>query len=285
MTKHIAMIIAIYLPIAGLSQCDEDLFGFWKADDGKFIKFIKYDSAGGKSSESVIGDKDQHYLGYHYSEGRNVKLISYKAQLGKDSVTNNETRIVFEFAVLQVNKQMMTIIPVSEEMKKLFGADQVVLFNDFYISFDNFVLDSLYYTRARLSYTIQIDKVGNMILEEQIAPRRSKIITYSAKLDEAQFHKLEELVFRSQILSMSACDLRSFSCSDCYPTRIQVYHNDRFFYDYYNGMVQKSVFPLISYLINLIDETKWKQIRQRDKQKQTSRTTTFALPSRNLKIK
>lgn len=243
-----------------IAQCYDDFFAFWKTDDGKFIKLIKYDCQRNIRGETAIGDKHVTFPGVHVYEQRIFKIVNYEYQ--HDSTTNENKTIKrsFEFKVLAVDKQSMTIRPVSEEMKSLFGSKDVLLFNEDFVPYDRLVLDSLYFASFNFLNVLQISKAGEMKLEKKVPDRRNKKRDYSATLGEKQFEELRKLVIRSQITSMSNCELTG-SCSDCRPFKLKIFYDGKYTY-YHRGMFQDSVIPLYRFLNKTIVETKWKKIKK-----------------------
>ncbi len=259
-TLQNSIIVFLFLPFMVKSQCYEDFFGFWKTNDGKFIKLIAPDPERKINGETAIGDRDQNFRGTHFYEDKILKILSHEYLYNDETKKNQTVQRSFYFKVLRVDKQIMKIRPISDEMKKMFGQNDITLFNEYFTPFESFELDSLYYTRLHFPYEIQIDKNGNMNLEDYLSYNEKKKKRYSGKLDENQFIELKNLVFKSQITSMSSCELKK-SCSDCYPTSLKIFHNNKVT-DYWAGMIHGSAVPLVQKLNEIILKTKWKKIKK-----------------------
>ena len=255
------MLILLCLSFEGKTQCYQDFFGYWKTNNGKFIKLIEPDPDRNIMGKTVIGDKNNNFKGVHFYEDKTFKILNYEYYYDEKTKKSNSIKRSFDFKILNVNKQMMRIRPASEDMKKLFGQNDINLFNEYYTPFDNFELDSLFYTRLHLPYEIQIDRNGAMKMEEDLSYKNNKKRYYSGELNLNQFEELKGLIIKSQITSMSVCELND-DCSDCYPLRLKIYHNNKFSY-YRVGIIHDSAVPLIRYLKKIILETKWKKVKRK----------------------
>ncbi|KPM30492.1 Hypothetical protein I595_3313 [Croceitalea dokdonensis DOKDO 023] len=257
----ILMLILLCFSLEGKTQCYKDFFGYWKTDSGKFIKLIEHDSDRNIKGETVIGDKNNHFKGVHFYEDKIFKIQNHEYHYDEKAKKNNSTKRAFNFKVLTVNKQMMRIRPISKDMKKLFGLNDINLWNEYYIPFGNFELDSIFYRRSHLPYEIQIDRNGMMKMAEDLSYKNNKKRYYSGELSFNQLDELKRLIIKSQITSMSVCELENY-CSDCYPLRLKIFHNSKLSY-YKVGMMHDNAAPLIRYLKKIILETKWKKVKRK----------------------
>ncbi|NUO01807.1 MAG: hypothetical protein HUU01_14470 [Saprospiraceae bacterium] len=256
-----SIIIFLFLPFLVKSQCYDDYFGFWKTNDGKFIKLIEPDPDRKIKGETAVGDRNQCFKGAYFYEDKMIKILSYESLYDEDTKENQFINRSFYFKVISVDKQIMKIRPISDEMKKMFGQNDITLFNEYFTPFERFELDSLYYTRLHFPYAIQIDKNGNMHLEDYRSYKVKKKKYFSGKLDKNQFIELKNLIYRSQITSMSNCEINK-SCSDCHPTILKIFHNNKLTY-YRAGMIHASAVSLVWKLDEIISNTKWKKIKKR----------------------
>lgn len=152
---------------------------------------------------------------------------------------------------------------MSEEMKNLFGEEDVTLFNDFYINYDDFTLDSLRYMKYNSPYTIRIDRTGKVMMKrhDPYDWNWRKNLYYEGQISAAQFEELEKLVFKSRITSVSNCHCRRNPYS-CLPLRVEFSHNDGL--NHYNlSSVPRRAVWLLNYLNKIIYDTKWKRLRKK----------------------
>jgi hypothetical protein len=265
-----AVFVLLFLPQLIKSQCYEDFFGFWKSDGGKYIKLIKSDPVRETKRIVEIGDEANIYSGYEFYENRLLTILNYGSEYNKETNKNERIKRSFVFRVITVNKQLMIIRPVSEEMKSLFGQGDVTLFNENFMSIDRFFLDSIHIGLPFLPQ-LKIARNGEMKLVERDYKRRSKTIvtkSYSAILNENQLIELNRLILKSQIATMSICELRN-QCSDCFGHSIKIFHNDKSVY-YSVGQIHDSVVPLIRYLRTIISETEWVNMKQRRRKRKAA---------------
>ncbi|MBK8564362.1 MAG: hypothetical protein IPN76_13750 [Saprospiraceae bacterium] len=256
---RVSVLMIFFANNACAQNCLVDLYGNWKSKNGNFINLMGdvYDYP--RIKESSIGNDSLSLIG-HFSYSKFVLRIdvdvAYDKQIGKFISFEK----VFEFSVIDVDFQILKLKPISIDAKKMFGEHVVIFFNENFVDFESFHLDSLRYTYLHAPFVLEINQKGEM--KKEIDFYKSNYWRwYSRKLSEQEQMDLRKMIFHSQIITMSKCGLLWRTCADCRPARILIINNEHTT-NYYGDGIDENITPLLIYLNNLVVKSKWKRIKK-----------------------
>lgn len=249
------VVLLCFLPHSAIAQCYYDYYGFWETNDGKFIKIIEPQPERGVKGETAIGDRNEYIKAYHFIEKKIIRLESSNYTSKRKA---SPDRRVFTYRVLDVNPQSIEILPISDDMRRMFGEDRLTLFNRDFIPIEEVEIDSIFYENNILAYKLEIAKGGEIKMR-----RYSYRQEYQGKLDDFQLTRLRNLILQSHILLKSKC-LRNIFCYDCMLKRLKIYHNGNIS-SFGNSMFYKRLNPFVNYMHEIYTEIKWKRVKNRNK--------------------
>lgn len=247
------------------AQCDKDIFGFWKTTKGSYLKIEKINTGNRTTRQAEIGTKKVKYPSIrfyksHYYEMEVNRELDFQTDTLKRKVDKK-----FEFDILEVDKQLMKIKPISDDMKFIFGNRTVYLFNESFVTMDNFVWDSLHYYRSPSVYKIKVFSDGLLSLQMTSSRHRKKKRDFQGQLDSNQLARLRLLILNSKITSLTLCELENYknqACSCGYRENISLFYQEKLF-QYRGSCRLPEAENLSKYLGNLIFETKWKRVKKK----------------------
>lgn len=241
-------------------HCLEDFYGNWQSKNGNFIKFRGDVYNYPRINESSIGNDSLSLTGtFSYSKLvlRIDVNVAYDKQIDKLILFKK----VLEFSVIDVDFQTLKLKPISIDAKHLFGEHEIYFFNENFVTFESFHLDSLRYTYLHAPFELEINQKGEMKKKKLISYKSNYWRWYSRKLSEQEQIDLRKMIFHSQIITMSKCGLLGRSCADCRPARILIINNGHTT-NYYGDGDDGNIEPLLIYLNNLVVKSKWKRIKK-----------------------
>lgn len=247
-------LITVFPPLLK-SQCHDDYFGFWKDQKGRYIELKKGD-------RDRIGNNEVECFGF-WNYKKDTVFINhcrYEQSNTDSSLKSTEASIVFK--VLEVDKQTILIRPLSDDMKYLFGQSDIRLFNEHYIYWDEFKLDSIYFSRLAYQYNIWILGNGKMLLTTNYTKGMIQKKYYTSMLNESELNQLKKLIFHSGILTNSSCVSKIESWSHSYPFSLNIFNNGQSTI-YRTHHPHKNDYPLVQFIYETIEESKWKRINKK----------------------
>lgn len=254
------ILFLVILPTIGKSYCYEDIYGNWKSLHGEFLELVRYDQENEIRGKTAIGNNSIQYSGaLFFEENAFILSCNFNKKNDLDSQELNKTR-TFKFRVVSLDKQKLIIKPYSDDLIKLFGKENLIFYNDNYITLEKFELENLYYTRLHIGFNIKITK-DSAFLERYNFNNSKKNKYYKSKITKDQFSELKQLIFRSNIMTMSSCKMQDYS-SDTYSVTLKIKANNLYF-KYRRGVIHDSVYPLLNKLSELEKNLKWKRIKRK----------------------
>lgn len=245
------------------APCYKDFFGYWKSLDGRYIILFENNPPSDIGVRLAVGNKYKHYEASYFElmniERNAVSLWSYRFSSLIEGNGSRSKPLIFRFQVLQVDKQSMLIRPLSEDMTNLFGKENVRLFNEQFINYDQVDLDYLSFDYFNIPHVINL-KTGQVAKEIRKSSRRQKNKSklFTSGLDSMAVKKLKHLVMESNILFMPTCEIDAKNCSDCWPFYYRIGYNRRAVI-YESEIFHEEVKPLFRYTGHLMARVKWKR--------------------------
>jgi hypothetical protein len=243
------------------AQCILDFYGSWQSKNGVFIKLNGNNYEIHSPKEHSIGN-DSISMNGLFSYSKFVLSIVAFSAYNKNTNKVESIQRDLEFSVLDVDFQLMRLKPISMDAKQLFGENEVLFFNENFVSFESFRLDSLRYSYLHAPFELEINMDGEMRKRKVISYKSNYWRWYAGKLSLQEQLELKEIIFKSQILTTSKCGWINRSCSDCIPPRLLIAYNGNIIRCYEND---KNIIPLMNHLYNIAIKSKWKKIKEKKK--------------------
>ena len=258
MHKIYSMVSILFLIVFSNSlfaQCWKDFYGKWKTLEGVYLEVRESDKKNNiRGITRIINDLDT-FNGAFFIEGKNCSISSHR-KINIDSSYVFE-RLDFKYEVINANRESILIQPISEAMIDLFGPNKVKLYNENYITYNDFELNFISYSRLHLDFEIKINQDSIYLIRENWNGNKKKY--YASSLRKKDYDELKDLIFRSRLLTMSLCEYENHAV-DVYPIDLKLKINELFF-DYEQGRIHNTVVPLMAKFYQFEKELKWKRIK------------------------
>lgn len=255
------------------SQCYGDYYGIWKGLNGNYVELLRSNETFSHDYQTefiglhscIIGTKDYQYECNVEFRRNTVVLTAYsKKRVFEDGHNYLKEKIIFTYKVKNIDKQSIVIHPISSDMKKLFGEEEVRLFNELYLPITSVRFDSVQFSQLGLGKNMGVNMInGRMILNKGHYRKNScSYDIYYSQLDSIRLAKLRNFIIQSGLLSASNCDLYE-NCICCSPAKISIYFNGRLIrYNRSDYNQNKSILYLHNYILSLMEDSKWKWVKK-----------------------